>query len=132
MRANLIGGALARGPALAASSPSPTKGLVGAERSEAGEGPAPCPSPQLQGGEAGDRQDPGDDPEADHDLRLLPPHLLEMMVQRRHAEDAPAGHLVARDLDDDRYRFEHEKTADDGEHQLVLGHDADRPERGAD
>ena len=55
-----------------------------------------------------------------------------MMVQRRHAEHAPPGDLVTHDLHDDRYRLEHEKTADDGEHQLVLGDDADRPERGAD
>ena len=48
-------------------------------------------SPQLQGGEAGHRQDGGDDPEADDDGRLGPALLLEMMVQRRHAEDAPAG-----------------------------------------
>ena len=48
-------------------------------------------SPQLQGGEAGHRQDGGDDPEADDDGRLGPALLLEVMVQRRHAEDALAG-----------------------------------------
>ena len=50
-------------------------------------------SPQLQRREAGHRQDRGDDPEADDDGGLRPALLLEMMVQRRHAEDAPAGPL---------------------------------------
>src|SRR5919197_2945209 len=57
-------------------------------------------SPQLQGGEAGDREDRGDDPEADDDGRLLPSLLLEMMMERRHAEDALARQLEARHLDD--------------------------------
>src|SRR5215471_3547549 len=87
---------------------------------------------QLERGETGDRQNPSDDPETDHDLRLLPALLLEMMVERRHAKDAPPGHLIARDLDDDRYRFEHEETTDDGEDQFVLGDDTDRSERCAD
>ena len=89
-------------------------------------------SPELQGREAGDREDRGDDPEADDDGRLLPALLLEVVVQRRHAEDALARELVARDLDDDRDRLEHEEPADDGEHQLVLGDDADDAERPAD
>ena len=52
-------------------------------------------SPQLQRREAGQRQDDGDDPEADDDGRLRPAQLLEMMVERRHAEDALAGQLEA-------------------------------------
>src|SRR5271154_6040263 len=58
------------------------------------------PSPQLERGEAGDREDRGDDPEADDDGRLLPALLLEVMVERRHAEDALARELEARDLHD--------------------------------
>ena len=50
-------------------------------------------SPQFQGGETGHRQDGGDDPEAEDDGGLGPALLLEMMVQRRHAEDALAGPL---------------------------------------
>src|SRR6185312_15897414 len=61
-------------------------------------------SPQLQGGEPGERQDRGDDPEADDDGRLLPALLLEMMMEGGHAEDPAAGQLEARDLDDDRHR----------------------------
>src|SRR5579885_718231 len=68
-------------------------------------GTAIIASPELQGGEAGDREDRGDDPEADDDGRFLPALLLEMMVQRRHAEDPLAGELEARDLHDDRYRL---------------------------
>src|SRR5205814_843926 len=51
-------------------------------------------SPQLQRGEADHRQDGGNDPEAEDDGGLGPALLLEVMVQRRHAKDAPAGHLV--------------------------------------
>src|SRR5208282_5387345 len=54
-------------------------------------------SPQLQRGEAGDRQDRGDDPEADDDGRFLPALLLEVVVEGRHAEHAPARKLAARD-----------------------------------
>src|SRR5689334_13001770 len=58
------------------------------------------PSPQLQRGEAGQRQHHRDDPEPDHDLRLGPAELFEMMVQRRHAEDAFSGELERGDLHD--------------------------------
>src|SRR5277367_842895 len=73
--------------------------------------------PQLQGREADQRQHRGDDPEADDDGRLRPALLLEMMVQRRHAEDAAAGQLERGDLDDHRYGLEHEQPADDHQDQ---------------
>ena len=47
-------------------------------------------SPQLQAGQADQAQQHRDDPEAHHDLRLRPAGLLEVVVQRRHLEDAPA------------------------------------------
>src|SRR4029453_85990 len=50
-------------------------------------------SPQLQRGEAGQRQHHRDDPEPDHDLRLGPALLLEMMGDRRHPPHALSGHL---------------------------------------
>ncbi len=53
-------------------------------------------SPQLQGGEADQRQHDRDDPEADHDLALGPAELLEMVVDRRHQEHALAGELEGR------------------------------------
>src|SRR6266851_1674135 len=89
-------------------------------------------SPELQSGETGHRQDGGDDPEAEDDGGLGPALLLEMMVQRRHAEEAPAGPFVGQDLDDDRYGLEDEQTADDGQHDLVLGDDGDRAQGAAD
>src|SRR5262249_52036387 len=51
----------------------------------------PCHSPQFQRRQAGEREHDRDDPEPDHDLRLGPALLLEMMMQRRHAEHALAG-----------------------------------------
>ena len=61
--------------------------------------------PQFQRGKPGDRQDPGDDPEADDDRRLFPAFLFEVMVERCHAEHAASRHLKARDLNDDGDRF---------------------------
>src|ERR1700738_3571561 len=58
------------------------------------------PSSQLQRGEAGERQHHRDDPEPDHDLRLGPAQLLEMVVDRRHPEDTLAGELERHHLHD--------------------------------
>src|SRR5690242_10124875 len=77
-------------------------------------------SAQLQRGEAGERQHHRDDPEADHDLRLGPALLLEMMVQRRHHEYALARHLERHHLHDDGNRLDDEQPADHREHDLVL------------
>src|SRR5579885_635832 len=89
-------------------------------------------SPQLQGSEARDREDRGDDPEPDDDGGLLPALLLEMMVQRRHAEDALARELVARNLHDHGHGLQHEEAANDRQHDLVLGDDGDHAKRSAD
>src|SRR6202035_162522 len=62
--------------------------------------PPPRPSPQLQRGEAGERQHHRNDPEPDHDLRFGPALLLEMMMQRRHPEHALAGELERHHLHD--------------------------------
>src|SRR5579883_2232655 len=88
-------------------------------------------SPQLQGRKADHRQDEGDDPETHDDLRLGPAELLEMMVDRRHAEDALAGHLERSDLHDDRQGFDDEQSADDRQHDLVLDRDRNRAEQAA-
>ena len=50
---------------------------------------------ELERGEADQREDQADDPEADDDRRLGPAELLEMVVDRRHPEHALAGALVA-------------------------------------
>ena len=60
------------------------------------------------------------------DLRLRPAELLEMVVDRRHAEDALAGHLERDDLHDDRQRFDNEQAADDDQHNLMLDRNRDR------
>ena len=64
--------------------------------------------PQLQGCQAGEREDRRDDPEPDHDSRFGPAFLFEMMMQRRHSKYALAGDFEGRDLDDHGYRFQHE------------------------
>ena len=81
---------------------------------------------------AREREHDRDDPEADHDLRLGPAHLLEVMVDRRHPEHALAGELERDHLHDHRHRFEHEQPADDRQHDLVLGGDRDRAEHAAE
>jgi hypothetical protein len=48
-------------------------------------------SSQLQRGEADKRKQERNDPEPDHDLRLGPTQVLEVMVERRHFEHLPAG-----------------------------------------
>src|SRR5690242_20578506 len=72
-------------------------------------------SAQFQRGETGERQHHRDDPEADHDLRLGPAELLEMMVDRRHLEEALARELEGGDLHDHGHRLQHEQAADDSE-----------------
>src|SRR5690606_38643879 len=109
--------------------PSPKR----ATRFPSKERPGIMKSPQLQTGETDEGQDHGDDPEADHDLAFGPAELLEMMMDRRHQEDAAAGHLEEADLDDDRQRLHDEEAADDGEHDLMLGghrDGADQPAHG--
>src|ERR1700690_4020959 len=64
------------------------------------------PSPQLQGGEAGQRQHHRHDPETDHDGGLGPAQLLIVMMDRRHAENALAGELETHHLHDHRNRFQ--------------------------
>src|SRR3954465_5340661 len=89
------------------------------------------PSPELEGAEAREGKHEADDPEADHDRRLGPAEMLEMVVDRRHQEDALAGALVDNDLDHDRQRPDPEQTADDRQHELMVGGDRDRAERSA-
>src|SRR5437763_4098759 len=83
--------------------------LVGREQTESGD--APCStarSPQLERGQARQRKHHGDDPEADHNLRLGPAELLEMMMQGCHLEHALAGELERGHLHDHRHGFQHE------------------------
>src|SRR5919107_424684 len=61
------------------------------------------------------------DPEPDHDLVLVPPQQLEVVVYRGHLEDPAARELVDKDLHHHGDRHDHEQAADDGEQQLGLG-----------
>src|SRR5580704_320015 len=86
-------------------------------------------SPQLQCRETDQRQHDSNDPETDHDRGFAPAELFEMMMDRRHAEDALAGQPERDHLDDDRDGLEHEKPTNDGKNDLMLdgnGHGAER------
>src|SRR5690349_3350469 len=68
---------------------------------------SPMPSPQLQRGETEKREQDADDHEPRDHLRLAPANQLEVMMQRRHLEDAlAAGGLEVGDLHDHRERLE--------------------------
>src|SRR4051812_3949066 len=89
-------------------------------------------SPQLQRRKPDQRQHHGDDPEPDHDLRLGPAFLFEVMVQRRHPEDALPGQLERDHLHDYGDRFQHEQPADHREHDLVLHRHRDGADHAAE
>ena len=72
-------------------------------------------SSQFERRQRDHREDDRDDPEADDDLRLLPARQLEVVMQRRHLEDAPPGDLERGHLQDHRQRLEHEQAADEDE-----------------
>ena len=55
-----------------------------------------------------------------------------MMVQRRHPEHALAGQLERHHLHDHRDGFEHEQSADHGQHDLVFDRDRDRAQHAAE
>src|ERR687898_1182630 len=81
--------------------------------------------------EADRAADRRDDPEAQDDLRLRPRLELEVMVDRRHQEDALAEHLEGEDLDEDGERLDHEDAAHEDEQHLGLGHHGERRDRAA-
>src|SRR5215813_12288192 len=90
-------------------------------------------SPQFQRRETEEREDDRENQEARDDLRLSPADELEMVVERRHLEDAlAAAKSVRRDLDDHGRGLDHEHTADDRQQQLLFHEDRDRAERAAE
>ena len=61
------------------------------------------------------------------------PFSSKVMVDRRHAEDAPPQvSLKGGDLEDHRHRLQHEDAAHDEEHDLLTDHDGDETERGTE
>src|SRR5687768_13570862 len=105
------------------AAPTTTTRLPATEKGDA------TTSPQLQRGQAEQREQNRDDDEARDHLGLAPPDQLAVVVERSHAEHAAPGHLEPADLDDDRQRLEHPDAADYHEQQFLLdqhGHRADR------
>src|SRR5665213_2383512 len=92
-------------------------------------------STQFQARQADKTQQHRDDPEAHDDLRFLPSRLLEVMVQRRHLEEAPAFAvaqprvLEPADLRHHRQRLDDEDAAHDPEDDLLARDHRDRAER---
>src|SRR5512146_656210 len=89
-------------------------------------------SPHLQGGQAHQHQDHGDDPETHDDAWLGPALELEMVMQRRHAEDALTGELERAHLQNHRYRLCYENATHDEQHYLLAHDHRERAERGAE
>ena len=77
-------------------------------------------------------KDGGQNPEPDDDGVFLPPAQLEVMMERRHREDAFAGQLETEHLQDDRDRFDHEDAADHHEQQLLFATNRDDADHAAD
>ena len=77
-------------------------------------------------------EEPAEDPEAHDHRRLGPAQQLEMVVDRRHAEDAAMEDPEADDLHDDRQRLHHEEPADDQQQQVEIQQEAQGGQPGAD
>src|SRR5690606_20335612 len=97
-----------------------------------GDGETTIALSQLQGREREERADERDDPEADDDLRLGPAEQLEVVVDRRHAEDPLPAELEGADLEDHRERLDDEDAADDRQDERLLARERDDAERGAE
>ena len=89
------------------------------------EGGTRIPLPQLQRCEGKESKHQRRDPEASDDLRLFPSLQLEVVVNRRHAEDSLTPRLKRYDLNDDGERFQHENAANERQQQLLLDDDSD-------
>src|SRR5262252_41088 len=92
--------------------------------------PRATTSPQFQRRQTEQREDDSDNHEPADDLRLAPPALLEVVMNRSHLEDTLTGHLERRHLDDDRQTFHQKHAADDEEQQFLFDQNRDRRERG--
>src|SRR4051812_18166791 len=86
---------------------------------------------QLQCGESKECKYQRRHPEAHDHFGFRPSEQLEVVVQRRHLEDALLAELVRADLQDNRERFDDEDAADKGKQQLLLDDDCDGRDRAA-
>src|SRR5271157_5208372 len=88
---------------------------------------------QLQRGESKECKHQGGDPETHNHLGLTPAQQFEMVVNRRHLENALLAKLVGAHLEDLRQRLNHENAPDKWQQQLLLdddSHGADRSPEG--
>ena len=69
---------------------------------------------EFQGGQSEQSQDNGHDPEPHGDGVLFPAGEFKMVMQRRHLEDALAGQLEARHLQNHREGLGDKNTSHDG------------------
>ena len=86
----------------------------------------------VEEAEADDHAHALDDPEADHDKDLGPALEFEVVLERRHPEDALAGQPEGADLDDDGHGDQDEEAAEEREQQLGAGADRQAGERAAE
>src|SRR5262245_51512217 len=77
-------------------------------------------SSEFQRGEAEEREDDRENHEPRDDLRLAPADELEVVMERRHPENALPRRLERRDLDHDRRGFDHEDAADNHQYEFLL------------
>src|SRR5688572_31956970 len=89
-------------------------------------------SSELESRQSEQRENGRQDPEPDDHGVFLPAAQFEMMMQRRHREDAFAGQPEAEHLEDDRGCFEDEDAAHDREQQLLFATNSDDANHAAD
>src|SRR5215469_13867822 len=89
--------------------------------------PIPKLLPQFQSRQRKQCKHQGGNPEADDHLRLAPAQQFEMVMNRRHAENALAPQLERTHLQNDRERFQDKYSADEEKQDLLLDDDGDGP-----
>src|SRR6202521_5340459 len=80
-------------------------------------------SSQFQGSQCKQRKYQRRNPEAHDHLRLRPAQQFEVMVNRRHLENALLTQLVGTNLQDHRKRLDNENAANERQQQFLLDHD---------
>jgi hypothetical protein len=86
-------------------------------------------SAQFQCSQSEQDEHHSDDPETNNNAGLRPPFQFEMVMQRRHAEDALASQLERANLEDYGNRLHHEYAPHDEQHDLVARNDCHDSER---
>src|ERR1700691_1754962 len=87
--------------------------------------------PQFQGRQRKQRKHQRRNPEAHNHLRLRPAQQFEVMVNRRHLENAFLAQLVRTDLQYHRQRLDNENPSDEGQQQFMFDHHSNRADGSA-